>query len=377
MRKLLSVLLVAFFAFSASVVSAQDGKALFTSKGCVACHNIGGGKLVGPDLKGVTERREQDWLIKFIQSSQTVIQSGDEEAVKLFEEYNKMVMPNADVTDEEAIAILDYIKNYDAQAAKAEPEVVKEKVADPNFLENDFSKLVPDFSIWFVVFVLIMIVSIVDLAFTKVLKVRFLHVAAILISIYVIFEIGKAEAQNLGRTPGYEPDQPIAFSHKIHAGENNIDCKYCHFTATESKHSGIPSVQLCLNCHNVIKEGTNSGKDEIAKIHAAVKEGKQVEWVKVHNLPDHVYFSHAQHVNAGGLDCAECHGEVEKMGRLQQVNDLSMGWCIDCHRTKEVKFESNEYYKNFTELHEKLKAGKITKVTPEDIGANDCQKCHY
>lgn len=379
MRKLLSVLLVVFFALTASVVSAQDGKALFQSKGCTACHTIGGGKLVGPDLKGVTERREQDWLVKFIQSSQTMIKNGDEIAIKVFEENNKIPMPDNAVTDEEAGALIDYIKNYDAAKAKAEAAKTEEKpkVADPNFLENDFSKLVPDFSVWFVVFVLILLVSVVDLAFTKILKVKFLHVVAILISAYVIWEIGYAEARNLGRTPGFEPDQPIAFSHKVHAGENNIDCKYCHFGATESKHSGIPSVQLCLNCHNVIKEGTNTGKDEIAKIHAANKEGKQIEWVKVHNLPDHVYFSHAQHVNAGKMDCAECHGEVEKMGRLQQVNDLSMGWCIDCHRTKEVQFESNEYYKSFTKLHEKLKSGEIDKVTPDDIGANDCQKCHY
>ncbi len=378
MRKLLSVLLVVFFSLTTSVVSAQDGKALFQSKGCTACHSIGGGKLVGPDLKGVTERREQEWLVKFIQSSQTMIKNGDKLAIKVFEENNKIPMPDNAISDEDAIAILDYIKNYDKASAKKETaKKTKPVVADPNFLENDFSKLVPDFSVWFIVFILIMILSIIDLAITKVLKVKFLHVAAILISVYVIWEIGVAEAQNLGRTPGYEPDQPIAFSHKVHAGENNIDCKYCHFGATESKHSGIPSVQLCMNCHNVIKKGTNTGTDEIAKIHAAVKEGKQIEWVKVHNLPDHVYFSHAQHVNAGGLDCAECHGEVEKMGRLQQVNDLSMGWCIECHRTKEVQFESNEYYKHFAELHEKLKSGEITKVTPEDIGANDCQKCHY
>lgn len=378
MRKFLSLLLVSLFIATASSVLAQDGKALFESKGCTACHTIGGGKLVGPDLKGVTERRDQQWLISFIRSSQTMVKAGDEQAVKVFEENAKIPMPDHDMSDQEITAIVNYIANYEAVAAKAAPKVeAKPVVADPNFLENNFSYANPPFNVWFVVFMLILIVSIIDLGITKFLRARFLHVMAILISAYVLFEIGTAEAKALGRQQGYEPDQPIKFSHKVHAGDNKIDCKYCHFTATEGKHSGIPSAQLCLNCHNVIKKGTNTGEEEIAKIHQAVSEGKQIEWVKVHNLPDHVFFSHAQHVNAGKLDCAECHGAVEEMGRVQQISELSMGWCIDCHRTREVQFNDNKYYEHFKDLHDKLKSGEITKVTPEDIGANDCQKCHY
>jgi cytochrome c551/c552 len=376
MRKFLSLLLVAMFILTAAAVFAQDGKALFTSKGCVACHTIGGGKLVGPDLKGVTERYKLEWIRSFVRSSQTMVKNGDPTAVKLFEENGKVPMPDNVLSDQELDAILAFVKAGGASAADKASEA-KPAVADPSFLENKKSYLLPSYTMWFVVFVLIMILSIVDLLFTKFLRTRFLHIMAILISGYVLYEITTAEAKNIGRTPGYEPDQPIKFSHKVHAGENKIDCKYCHFSATEGKHSGIPSAQLCLNCHNVIKKGVNTGETEIAKILEANKTGKQIKWVKVHNLPDHVFFSHAQHVNAGKLDCTACHGDVANMGRLQQVNDLSMGWCISCHRTQEVNFKSNKYYDKFLDLHAKLKSGEIKKVTPEDVGANDCQKCHY
>ncbi|WP_299576148.1 cytochrome c3 family protein [uncultured Sunxiuqinia sp.] len=185
------------------------------------------------------------------------------------------------------------------------------------------------------------------------------------------------EGVNLGRSQGYEPDQPIKFSHKVHAGQNQIDCKYCHFTVEDSKSAGIPPADLCLNCHSVVREGTRSGKFEIAKVIDAVENNKPVEWVRIHDLPDHVFFSHAQHVNSGKLDCIECHGDVAEMDVLKQVEDLSMGWCLDCHRTKEVQFVDNKFYESYETLHEQLKSGEINKVTVDMIGGTDCMKCHY
>jgi hypothetical protein len=199
----------------------------------------------------------------------------------------------------------------------------------------------------------------------------------ILISLAVITEIIVVEAQFLGRQPGYEPDQPILFSHKIHAGINKIDCKYCHTTVTESKHAGIPPVQLCMNCHNVVREGTHSGTEEIAKIYQAIETGKPIEWIRVHNLPDHAYFNHAQHVGAGEVDCTECHGDVANMHRVGQVQTLGMGWCIECHRTSEVKFQENKFYLEYTKLQEEIKTGKRTRVTVNDIGGTECAQCHY
>ena len=132
-----------------------------------------------------------------------------------------------------------------------------------------------------------------------------------------------------------------------------------------------------MNCHNVVKSGAKTGTSEISKIYAAMESGKSIEWIKVHNVPDHVYFNHAQHVNVGKLDCKQCHGEVEKMDRIVQEKSLGMGWCIECHRTTEVQFMENDFYKNYTKLHEELNAGIRSRITVDNIGGNDCQKCHY
>lgn len=185
------------------------------------------------------------------------------------------------------------------------------------------------------------------------------------------------EGVRLGRAPGYEPEQPIKFSHQVHAGQNQIDCKYCHFTAETSITAGFPPADLCLNCHALVREGTRSGRFEIAKVIEANEKHIPIGWIRIHDLPDHVFFSHAQHVNAGKLDCMECHGDVAQMDVVRQVEDLSMGWCLDCHRTKEVQFTGNNFYGSYEKLHEQIKNGEIDKVTVEMIGGTDCMKCHY
>ncbi|RLD79222.1 MAG: cytochrome C [Bacteroidetes bacterium] len=340
---------------------------------CNACHSIGEGKKIGPDLKGVTERHDEAWLIKFIQSSQTMVNDGDPEAVKLFEEYNKIPMPDNAYSEDEVKALLNYIETFDPNA------VVKVKVkADPNFLDNKKSFLPKNTKVLFYLSLVIILLSIFDLAVTKFLrKAILIHVTLILSAVFVIFMVIFQEATNLGRYQGYEPDQPIAFSHRVHSGENKIDCEYCHSGAMDSKRSGIPSANLCLNCHNVIKEGTNTGTAEIAKIHKAVEEGKAIKWVKVHNLPDHVYYNHAQHVNAGKLDCTECHGDVENMGRIQQVSELSMGWCLDCHREKYIDIDNKYFANQYKKYHDEIAKGMRKGVTVSEAGGENCAKCHY
>ncbi len=159
---------------------------------------------------------------------------------------------------------------------------------------------------------------------------------------------------------GYEPVQPIAFSHRLHAGEMMIDCQYCHSNAERSPLAGIPAASVCMNCHRFVsaplgavraedelakKEGRTPRHivaPEIAKLYRAMgldDEGKPdparaplpIAWVKVHNLPDFVYFDHRPHVLAG-VDCQRCHGPVERMERVRQVETLGMGWCVNCHR---------------------------------------------
>lgn len=224
---------------------------------------------------------------------------------------------------------------------------------------------------------LLMLIAIIDLLFTRKIRFKIVHIVILLAGIAVHSQIAMAEAQNLSRTQDYAPHQPIKFSHLIHAGENEIDCEYCHFTADYSISANIPSNDVCLNCHGVIRSGTNSGTFEINKIHRAAATGKPVEWIRIHKLPDHSFFSHAQHVNAAKLDCTECHGEVETMHVVRQVEDLSMGWCITCHRTTDVDFLENPYYDMFEELHEQIKNGEIDGVTAAEFGGEDCQSCHY
>jgi hypothetical protein len=184
-------------------------------------------------------------------------------------------------------------------------------------------------------------------------------------------------AIDLGRSKNYAPDQPIKFSHKVHAGANKIDCKYCHTTVEYSKSAGIPAMQLCMNCHVLVREGTRSGKFEIAKVVEANETKKPVEWIRLHNLPDHVFFSHAQHVGIAKVDCKQCHGQVQEMDIMKQNSDLSMGWCINCHRQTKVNFKDNHYYDNYMKLHDQLKSGKIDTIRAVNIGANDCMRCHY
>jgi len=229
---------------------------------------------------------------------------------------------------------------------------------------------------------LILLVSIIlwalaELIFIQKIRFKLVPVVLLLGATGWLLSILYQEAVDLGRQEAYAPLQPIKFSHEVHAGLNQTDCFYCHSTAEYSKSAGIPSASTCINCHIIVREGTNSGRFEIDKIHHAFDNNIPIEWVRVHNLPDHVFFSHAQHVGAGKLDCKECHGPVEEMDVLTQHADLSMGWCLDCHKTRKVQFVDNEYYKTYKDFHDQITAGKMDSVTVEQIGGTDCMKCHY
>lgn len=224
---------------------------------------------------------------------------------------------------------------------------------------------------------ILMLWALLDILFLNKVKYKIIPTLILLGAFSWQMKMIAGDAIRLGRQQDYTPDQPVKFSHKIHSGENKIDCKYCHTTVTHGKSSGIPSASLCMNCHVIIREGTNSGKFEIAKVVQAFETGKPLEWTRIHNLPDHVFFSHAVHVSSAKVDCNKCHGEVEKMDLMKQHSDLSMGWCINCHRETGVNFEINKYYDKYIKLHEKLKSGAIDTIRAQDIGANDCSRCHY
>ncbi|TDN96240.1 cytochrome c3 family protein [Sunxiuqinia elliptica] len=219
--------------------------------------------------------------------------------------------------------------------------------------------------------------ALLELIFFRKIRYRFIPVLIFLGAFGYQAKMLVDEGIKLGRSEGYAPDQPIKFSHKVHVGENGIDCKYCHHTVEQGKSAGIPATNLCMNCHVLIREGTNSGKFEIAKIVEAVEKEEPVEWVRLHNLPDHVFFSHAIHVGVAKIDCQQCHGDVEEMDIMEQHADLSMGWCVNCHRDTEVQFTENGYYETFVKMHEEMGIEDLKKVTAADLGANDCMRCHY
>ncbi len=221
---------------------------------------------------------------------------------------------------------------------------------------------------------LLMALALADLIWFRKVKYRIIHVLVIIVGLGVHGTLIVQEGIKLGRTQNYMPDQPVKFSHKVHAGQNKIDCQYCHSFASYSKSAGFPSSNLCMNCHKVVKAGMRSGKFEINKIYRAEESGKPIEWIRIHKLPDHVFFSHAQHVGVAKVKCQDCHGKVEEMDLVKQFSDLSMGWCVNCHRKTAVQID-NKYYENFKAIHDEAKAGK--KITAERLGGIDCAKCHY
>jgi hypothetical protein len=264
-----------------------------------------------------------------------------------------------DLTHEQVTHIRTYLNHVSQTGLKPEKPIVTELLI-------------------FIGLILLIIVLLADLAIFKKVKIKAIHFILMTGAGIGIISILYKEAVAIDRMPGYEPLQPIKFSHKIHAGDNQTDCMYCHHTAEHSKSAGIPGPGLCINCHEVVMEGTNSGDFEINKIKQALNDTVPIKWIRIHQLPDHVFFSHAQHTNVGGLDCQTCHGPVEDMHVLRQHTDLSMGWCLDCHRTRKVNMAENSYYhKTFKEFHRDLKNGKIDSVLVSDIGGTDCMKCHY
>ena len=197
----------------------------------------------------------------------------------------------------------------------------------------------------------------------------FVGVVAFVFGVFVLKTVIDGLYQ-VGIQQGYAPKQPIAFSHKLHAGQYEIDCNYCHTGVRKGKSANIPSANICMNCHGQIL----TESPEIQKIYAAIENNQPIEWVRVHNLPDLAYFNHAQHVQVGNQECQTCHGEIQEMEIVEQFAPLTMGWCINCHKETNVATRGNAYYDNLVELHSQHSKEPL-KV--EDIGGLECAKCHY
>ncbi|SDT89300.1 Cytochrome c, mono-and diheme variants [Polaribacter sp. Hel1_33_78] len=417
-----SLTLLLIFGFSISSYSQEmdearqkEGRKLFRSL-CASCHKLDK-KLVGPALGAVEERRENDWLKAWIKNN-AEFQKVNAEAYEAAQYSATAMNAFPQLTDKNIDDILYYTTVGEIKKAPAAGEVlvggqVLEKSGAPDWLIYILAAAI--------VVAFLMIASLLkqvselkgnkkpaiqsnlrrDLqelwvgvknnTFLKVLSTIFL----LLIGAYIVFGM----LFSVGVDQGYQPIQPIAFSHKIHAGDNKIDCQYCHSSAKHSKHSGIPSVNVCMNCHKAIAEvaegteiqwnGQTYGKtqldQEIAKVYKAAGwdpeeleyTGKErpIKWIRLHNLPDFVYYNHAQHVTVAGLKCQKCHGPVEEMDEMYQYSSLTMGWCINCHRETNVDLKGNEYY---AKIHDELaKKYGVEKVTISQLGGLECGKCHY
>lgn len=384
----------------AAVISA--GEALFKAD-CKSCHRVKQ-KLVGPALAGFDGRVPSiAWVKLWVRNSSKVVASGDAYAVKIYNDNNKGLMTSfSSYTDPQIMSVLAYIK-----AEEAKPDAPPPKPDDkinpevPGIPAGYLDAIV--IGMFLILILLIIILSLILTALKKYLDQKDLtpedkevvRAPFTLVSImqsrgfiFVVLFIVAAIAfktvidglYTIGVQQGYQPRQPIAFSHKIHAGQYEIECKYCHTGAMKGKQANIPSPNICMNCHSQIKKGS----PEIAKIYAAIGydsvtasyTGKQkpIEWVRVHNLPDLAYFNHSQHVNVAGIECQTCHGPIQEMDVVKQYSLLTMGWCIDCHRKTDVNAKGNAYYDKLMELHQS-QSKKPMKV--EDIGGLECGKCHY
>ncbi|NRD24295.1 c-type cytochrome [Winogradskyella litoriviva] len=416
--KIYSLCIVLLLTFSTSL-TAQDGdpangKSLYNSN-CAACHKLDK-PMTGPALRNVEARLADEqgldraWLSAWIRNSSSLIKSGDAYANKVYNEYNQIAMTAfPQLSDQDISDILAY--TAEPPAAPPVPVAGTEQVVQEPGISNNL--ILGALALLFAL-----------LAMALILVKRTLDRFAEAKGIEVITEnkrmpLWKAFAQNqflvlvtaiffllasgyfvygyfmqVGVDQGYEPVQPIHYSHRIHAGDNGIDCKYCHSSARVSKTSGIPSLNVCMNCHKSISEvapetlaeGNEYGVDynaEIQKLYDAVGwdgtgytgESQPVKWIRIHNLPDFAYFNHSQHVTVGGIECQTCHGPVEEMEIMYQHSPLTMGWCINCHRETDVKVKDNAYY---TKIHEELsKKYGVEQLTAAQMGGLECGKCHY
>ncbi|MCX2681041.1 c-type cytochrome [Galbibacter sp. EGI 63066] len=417
--RILGIGLALLLSFSSSLF-AQDqeadpaaGKTLFNTY-CAACHHLDR-RMTGPALRGVGDKHDTEWLYAWIKNSQALIKSGDKEAVKLWDEYKPSVMTAFPQLSD---ADIDNIIAYTMQP-KSEPKVADTGGAAQGGGASGGSGVGNELILGGLILVfgvLVVMLFLVNKTLRRIAEANgveypekekglplwkaFVQNQFLMLVSAIVLLLGSGYfafgyMMQIGVDQGYQPVQPIHFSHKIHAGDNGIDCKYCHSSARVSKTSGIPSLNVCMNCHKSIPEvapetGTAEYSKEfydgeIAKLYKAVGwdvatqdytgKTEPVKWVRIHNLPDFAYFNHSQHVTVGRIACQECHGPVQEMEILHQDAPLTMGWCINCHRETNVKMEGNEYY---TKIHEELsKKYGVEELTVAQLGGIECAKCHY
>ena len=413
--------------------NAQAGEALFKAN-CANCHKPDV-KYTGPALKGWASRVPAgDWIYAWIANPAG---TNDAYATKIKKEYAPTIMTGfPQLTNDEIDAIMKYVDDWAPPAAAVAAAGGGAGGADGTS-DNSLLYGILALALAIVGFILLQVNSNLRKLSDEKEGIRrgepvpvYRNKTYLMAGILLLFALGGYFMVNgaigLGRMKNYQPEQPIYYSHTVHAGTNQINCLYCHSGAQDSKFSNIPSVNVCMNCHMAVKEyageklvredGTSvNGTAEIQKLYKyagwnpetnqynpdnngdGVPDGAHpIEWVKIHNLPDHVYFNHSQHVKVGKQQCQTCHGNIQEMGEVKQFAELSMGWCINCHRESKVDMYNpadstgNKFYSIYEKFYEQMsdsvidKGGhkvlnphKLDSITVEGIGGTECQKCHY
>lgn len=422
-RVFTGLLIVVSLLFSNNIF-AQDGEAIFKAK-CQACHKPIG-DLAGPQLQGARERQAAaglpaDWVYKWVANPAGMVET-DPYAKGLKAKYGTVMQPFpvSQLSKADLDAVLNWADKY-TPPVPATGTGGTEQPEDHSLLYGILTLILA-----VVIFTLVQINSNLRKLNDDKEGVRrgepvpfYRNKSYLMIGVLVLAGLAgfffMEAAIGMGRQQNYQPEQPIYYSHKVHAGINQISCLYCHGGAQDSKHANVPSVNVCMNCHKGIKEYskeseplvrengvTVDGTAEIQKLYKfagwnpdtksynpdnngdGIPDGaKEIPWVKIHNLPDHVYFNHSQHVKVGKQQCQTCHGNIQEMPEVYQFSTLSMGWCINCHRETKVDFynkadgSGNKFYSIYEKFHNDIKNGKLDSVTVEKIGGTECQKCHY
>jgi len=415
------ILFASFFIFCFIKVSAQDGKAVFNAK-CASCH-IMGGTSTGPDLEGVLGRwgGDEQGIKAWIVNWKKLVQSGHPKGPEVAGlTQSEMQIFEGQISPAELDAVYKYITEW----KKPEPQQTQQGGGGGGGSSGGGGL------VFGIISLIMAIIAIILMQVNSNLKKlsddaegihrpepvplykNKVYIALFAIILFVVGGYYTASALiDFGRQKDYQPKQPIYYSHKVHAGTNQISCLYCHGASMESRHAAIPSVNVCMNCHKTItsysdtspklfrEDGTEvNGTREIEKLYSYAgfnpktpdtwdpSRAKPIPWTKIHNLPDHVYFNHSQHIKAGKVQCQTCHGEITNMDEVYQFSELSMGWCVNCHRETKVDFykldtsgkiTGNKFYSIYEKFHNDIKSGKMDSVTVKDIGGLECQKCHY
>ena len=395
--------LLALVFISASTAFAGDEGAKIFKQNCSRCHTIGKGASTGPDLKDVITRvPNEEWMHKWIWNNKKLRESGDSYANQVWTKNEKKSMDVFEgiLNDDDINAVIAYVKNPPVIPTETTTIANHGPAQEPGI--STFTILVFAFII---LLILVPVLGSVKRSLQDSVNakkglppaehigvytwIRHHKKMSVLITIILGAVCVRAiyiGVMNIGVYESYKPEQPIKFSHQVHAGKLEINCVYCHSGAEKGRTAGVPSANVCMNCHKAIKEGPLTGKVEIAKIYEAVgwnpekqkydKPQHPIVWNRVHALPDFAYFNHSQHVVVGKQECKTCHGAMDSTDVASQHSPLTMGWCVDCHRKTEVPgMSTNPYY---SELHEKLKKKyEGQPITVEKMGGLDCIKCHY